>query len=365
MINVVVLILVLLAGDLTAQESCVIASSETNPGVLSPLSRIQEEAVRKDLYRLRIGDTLSISVYGEEETRFDATVGMSGKLNYLFIKNVEALGKTIDELRDILTEQLKSFYRYPVVIITPVAFAGEYYTIIGEVNDPGKKNLFGNTTLTSALCAASGFRTRIFRNQTVDLVNYDHSFLARNGELVPVNFKQLIVEGDIAQDVKLKAGDYIFIAPQQTSKVFVVGEVKTPVTVNYLNPITLADALAEAGGLTIRSSSRVLVIRGSIGYPRWFLIDINLILKGRALDFPLEPGDIVFVPVMKFQLLKEYVQAGILAFVNIVANVAGTNSFLEITPKAKVIGGVVSPVPVITPVTPLVSPVVVPAATVR
>jgi len=349
--------------DLSNDKDIIVSQEEIEKEVYQEYMReIAELTPKEGDYRLRLGDTLSIAVYGEAQTRFETQVGMSGKLNYLFIKNISALGKTIPELREILTEKLKEYYRYPVVIITPVHFAGESYTVIGEVNDPGKKTLTGNTTLISGLCEARGFRTRIFRDQTVDLIDYNHSFLARRGEVVPVDFASLIKGGDLSQDVRLEPGDYIYIAPKGTLKVFVVGEVYHPVTINFLNPITIGDALAEGGGLTVRASSRALVIRGSLGRPRWFLIDINRILKGLACDFPLEDGDIVYVPPMKFSLLKEYIQGGISAFVSIVANVAGTNAFLEVTPKAKGTN-VASPVPVIG--APVVAPVIAaPAAAV-
>lgn len=311
-----------------------------------------------EVYRVQSGDVLSISIYGEKRSKSAVTVGASGTLNYLFVQNLPALGKTIPEIKAELSKKLEKYYKYPLVIATPVQFASQFYTIIGELNDPGRKPLLGNSTLIGALCEARGFRTRIFRNQTVDLVDYDHSFLSRNGNLVPIDFRRLIVDGDLSQDVRLKSGDYIYIAAQDTLKVFVVGEVYRPVTVNYLTQLTLADALAEGGGLTLRASSRALVIRGSIACPKWFLIDTNRILKGYACDFLLEPGDIVYVPPMQFTNLKEYIQGGISAFVSIVANVAGTNAFLEIYPKAKG-ANVISPVPVFNaaPTTQVIVPV--------
>lgn len=314
-----------------------------------------------EAYRVQIGDVFTISIYGERRSKATVTVGASGTLNYLYVQNFPALGKTIPEIKKELSNELKEYYKYPLVIITPLQFASQFYTIIGEVNEPGRKPLLGNSTLISALCEAEGFRTRIFRNQTVDLVDYEHSFLSRNGQLVPIDFRRLIVDGDLSHDVRLRTGDYIYIAAQDTLKVFVVGEVYRPVTVNFLTPLTLTQALAEGGGLTIRASSRAIVIRGSIACPHWFLIDVNRILKGYACDFPLEPGDIVFMPPMQFTNLKEYIQGGISAFVSIVANVAGTNAFLEIYPKAKGVN-VVSPVPVFnpTPVTPVIVPVLPP-----
>jgi len=353
----ILLFLIICGGSGWAAEERSSAILEQGEGLPESFSEHDQD----ETYRVQIGDVLSISIYGEKRSKIPVRVGASGTLNFLYIQNYPALGKTIPEIKRDLSKKLKKYYKYPVVVITPVEFAGQFYTVIGEVNEPGRKALLGNSTLITALCEARGFRTRIFRNQTVDLVDYDHSFVSRNGHLVPVDFRKLIVDGDLSQDVRLKQSDYIHIAAQDTMKVFVVGEVYRPATVNFLTPITLADALAEGGGLTVRASSRALVIRGSIGCPRWFLIDANRILKGYACDFPLESGDIVYVPPMQFTNLKEYLQGGISAFVSIVANVAGTNAFLEVYPKAKGTN-VVSPVPVFSPIqtAPVVTPVITP-----
>jgi hypothetical protein len=88
-----------------------------------------------------------------------------------------------------------------------------------------------------------------------------------------------------------------------------------------------------------------LVIRGSLVFPRWFYIDSNLIFKGKACDFPLQPHDIVYVPPLRFLTLRDIVREGISSFISISANIAGTNTFLAITPAAKNTN-IVSPVPV-------------------
>lgn len=250
------------------------------------------------------------------------------------------------ELREDLTNQLKEYYRSPVVTITGTNFTGYHYTVVGEVNKPGKKVLFGNPTITKALSDAGGFTTRLYRDQTINIVDLTKSFLVKNGRYVPVNFERLILYGDMTQDLPLGPGDYLYVASYVQPKVYVLGEVTRQLTVNYLDTISIAEALAEAGGLTLRASSRVYVIRGSLDCPVTYCIDINRILKGYACNFWLEPGDIVYVPPMKFTHLKEIVQGGISTFISVLANIAGTNTFLEITPKAKNTN-VVSPVPVI------------------
>ncbi len=303
-------------------------------------------AAEEDLYRLKVGDKLFITVYNEKNTRREITIGPTGTICYLFLNSVQAEGKTIPELRADLTEKLKKNFRFPELIINGNEFMGEHYTVNGEVRKPGKKPLEGHATIIKALGEAGGFTTRLFRDQTIDLVDFDHSFLSRNGEYVPVDFSSLILEGDMSQNLPLKTGDYIYMASYVMPQVYVLGEVNRSLTINYLDTITLAEAIAQANGVTRRASSRAVVIRGALARPTVFEVDINRIFKAYACDFFLEPGDIVYVPPMKFTYLKEIVQGGIASFISILANVAGTNVFLEITPKAKA-AGVASPVPVI------------------
>ena len=310
-------------------------------------------------YRLKFGDRLYASIYGELYTRQEIVVGPDGKVNFMFVDSVPAVGRTIAEVRHDINEELKKYYRFPLLILAPVHFSSEYYTIIGEVNVPGSKPVMADSTILSALCEAQGFMTRLFRNETVLTVDLDRSFLLRNGEYVQVDFQSLLEDGDLRWDMPLKSGDYLFFANEGVKKVFVLGEVKRNTVTDYLDGLTLTQAIADAGGLTNRASSRVVVIRGSLAYPRWFYIDFHLIARAEAPDFPLREKDIVYVPPMRFSTLKDIVNGGILSFVTIAANIAGTNAFLEITPRAK-LSGVVSPVPVvgggITPPTPPINP---------
>lgn len=322
-------------------------------------------------YRIRYGDRFNLSLYEEPQTEADAVVGPDGKIHYLFSTSTLAIGKTISEVREELSNALKDYFKHPLLSIQPASFVPHFYTVIGEVNSPGVKELFDDSTVLSALCEAQGFTTRLFRNQTVENVDLDHSFLARNGKFVPIAFESLLKEGNMDWNIPLKEGDYLFFANSETLKIFVVGEVIRPTVVDYLSRMTLLQALSDAGGVTARASSRVIVIRGSLVYPRWFYIDRNLIGKGKACDFELMPKDIVYVPPMQFQTLKEIVQEGIMSFVSIAANVGGSNSFFAVTPAA--IGtNTISPVPVVgggvagvtTAATDAATPAAAPAASV-
>lgn len=306
------------------------------------------DGVEKDhqsTYRLHVGDKLLISVYAEPNTKKIVTVAPSGKISYLFIEEFLVLGKTIAEVRQELVEKLKTYYRYPLVIITPVEFTSNSYAVMGQVNFPGAQMIRGNPTILTALALAGGFPTRTFRDQVIELADLEHSFLARNGQFIPVDFERLVRQGDLSQDLLLQDGDYIYINTAFTQQVFVLGEVITPLTIEFFKRITLVQAITEAGGRTLRASSRVAVIRGSLANPVKYLIDINRILKGYACDFLLEPGDIVYVPAFKFTSLKELFKAGVSTFVAELSSLAGTRAYVSLNHRAA--GNVISPVPVV------------------
>ena len=296
-------------------------------------------------YRLRIGDRLTMAIYGEPHTKRSVVVDFTGSISYLLVDSLPAVGHTIDDVRKHMEQRLKKFYRNPVLIMTATEVLPDFYTIIGEARRPGKKTLIGNATLLSALAEGGGFNNRIFRNQTVDTVDLERSFISRRGKVLPVDFVKLVKCGDATQDVKLENGDYIYLASQQLQKVYVLGEIGSPSSIDVIDTITLTQAIALAGGInSFRASSRVAVIRGSLGCPEYFLIDINRILKGKACDFPLCPNDIVYVPPRKFQVLREIVFEAIRIFVATVASIAGTSAFVSVTPAAT---NVITPVPIL------------------
>lgn len=322
------------------------AKLEAEKQKLGEIEQPEEEPVDPStLYRLKIGDKLSISIYGEPDSVREVTVDSAGNIYYLYVNSVFVLGKTINELRKELNEKVKIFFKHALVSVTAVSVGGEYYTILGEVKEPGQKVLHGKETLLMAIGEAQGFVRGVFRNETIDYADLDKSFITRKGEYLPINFQKLVKDGDLRQNIELQSGDYIYIPTIMTKDIFILGEVGTVTTLAYLDTVTLIQALTEAGWVSPFASSRVLVLRGSLSCPTQYLVDINMILRHCCPDFELEPGDIVYVPPRKFSHLRAIVRNAIATFVGTVASLAGTRTFISLNPGAA--GVVSSPVNVI------------------
>lgn len=287
-------------------------------------------------YRLKIGDQLYVSLYGygEGNTARLVTVDPTGNIVYLFSGSVYALGKTIDEYRYDLQEKIREQFPNIIVAVSATQLVGDQYTIMGEVNQPGTRQLHGYSTVLSAIGEAGGFPIRQFRNHTIDYANLDRAFLARKGEYIPIDLDRLIRKGDISQNVRLQSGDYIYIPSIESNRVYVLGEVNTPIIYDYLKTATLTEAISWANDVTQYASPKVIVIRGSLACPTRFLINFDRIRKGCDRDFCLKPGDIVYVPSEPFRSMHEIFNSALRTFFAALAIEAGNKGYESIHPHA-------------------------------
>jgi len=103
----------------------------------------------------------------------------------------------------------------------------------------------------------------------------------------------------------------IFIKEYQSKRVSILGAVSSPGPVELLGRQTLLQVISEAGGLTNEAGNEIIIIRQlSDGTSTSLKISIDdLILKGDpSLNIPLQPGDIVNVPVDKLVFIYVFGQ---------------------------------------------------------
>jgi len=110
---------------------------------------------------------------------------------------------------------------------------------------------------------------------------------------------------DTTQNYVIDDGDTLNI-PESNNRIMVLGQVPRPNTYFYKEPMTVEDALAQAGGeIPTRSwLSKTLVIRERPGMPGVYdRIQVDLVRFIRngdsAQNIQLQPGDLVYVPETK------------------------------------------------------------------
>ncbi len=249
-------------------------------------------------FTLGRGDTLSVSVYGEPDLVSDGVpIRPDGMVSLPLVGDVQAMGKTVGEVVEAYTEGLKAYIRSPKVTIVVKDFKSLSYIINGEVKNPGVYPLDSDVTLNMALAKAGGLSKGGFQGTTTELADLSHAYLARKGEVLPINFSRLIRDGDLRFDVQLMPGDLINIPSGLSKEVYILGEVQGAYQLAFRENLPLSVALTKAHGFTKDADlSRVHVVRGSLSNPVLIVVDMDKVLNGEARDMQLEAGDLVYVP---------------------------------------------------------------------
>jgi polysaccharide export outer membrane protein len=93
----------------------------------------------------------------------------------------------------------------------------------------------------------------------------------------------------------------VYLVEQTSRQVSIMGAVKQPGNVPLTRGMTVVQALSLAGGLTpIANGDGTIVTRRVNGELTRHTVAVEKITEGRAEDFALQPGDIVFVPERLF-----------------------------------------------------------------
>jgi len=161
--------------------------------------------------------------------------------------------------------------------------------LLGEVKTPGRYKTNRNSTVLDALSRAGGINA--------ERANLYMAYLARDNDVLPINFKRLLDYGDMNQNILLNHGDIIYIPSNNENKVFVVGEVNVPGVRYFTDPLDLMEAISSCRGFKETANrSQVVVVRGDSQDPRVYSVNVIEMMKGKSSErFSLERGDIVYV----------------------------------------------------------------------
>jgi protein involved in polysaccharide export with SLBB domain len=110
-------------------------------------------------YILGAGDNLRISVFGEESLTGQFTVAGNGNVSFPLIGDVQAAGKTVEQLRvEIASALADGYIREPKVSAEVITFRPYY--ILGEVEKPGQYPYSSGISVMNAIATAGGFTYR-------------------------------------------------------------------------------------------------------------------------------------------------------------------------------------------------------------
>ena len=105
----------------------------------------------------------------------------------------------------------------------------------------------------------------------------------------------------LAEGFIKKAHVSVIVKEFNSQKIFVFGEVQKPGTFVYEDGMTIVQAVTVAGGFTKGAAQNsTSVTRLVDGQEQKMKVPVQDIALGKAQNFPLKPGDIVYVPESLF-----------------------------------------------------------------
>lgn len=212
-------------------------------------------------YTLAPGDAIRVLVFQNPDLTLDTRVTESGTITYPLIGSVKVGSMSIAQAEGVIASALKSggFVQQPQVNIVLLQVRGNQVSVLGAVNRPGRFPLESfNTKLSDMLAYAGGINTSIGPNgggaDRVIVVGI------RNG--VPfrqeIDIPSIFLNNQPHDDIEVAAGDVIFVpaAPQY----YIYGEAQRPGSFRIKRNMTIQQAVAEAGGPSLRGTERGMKI---------------------------------------------------------------------------------------------------------
>ncbi|GAB5095758.1 polysaccharide biosynthesis/export family protein [Caballeronia sp. HLA56] len=225
---------------------------------------------------------------------YGQTVSADGYIFFPFIGKTRVAGKTVGEIRDELAAKLSPYIKNPQLDVRVLAYRSQKIAVTGEVKTPGPLAVSDvPLTLVDAITRSGGTTTE---------ADLQRVRLTRGGKLYVLDANGMLDRGDVSQNVMLQSGDILNIPDRYDSRIFVMGEVKTPMPVNMVRGrASIADALTQAGGVldTDANVRQIYVVRGvraNPSQPDIYRLDMSqpdsLLL---STQFQLRPQDVVYV----------------------------------------------------------------------
>ena len=224
-------------------------------------------------YQIGATDVLGIKVFGEEGLSNSYTVDSDGSITFPLLGRVQVSGKTTREIEEHVTQLLAAGYiRKPQVSVEIATYRSRSIFVIGEVKSPGRYTINGPQTLLEVIAHAGS--TTPAASDTIIVQRYKDGIAAAVAapaqpgdsqalEVFRVSLTELR-EGRPTANILLQDSDTIIVPPAE--RFYVTGFVRQPGSFVLRPGMTVRQAIAEAGGITERGSTRgVKIIRKENG----------------------------------------------------------------------------------------------------
>lgn len=262
--------------------------------VLAAPAALGQASAPLSSYLIGPKDKLEIRVFEEPTLNVELRVSEKGAVNLPLLGEFPVEGLSEEQVAANLKAELeRSYLQRATVSVRVTEFRSRPISVLGAVNKPGNLELSGRWTLLEALTDAGGLATD--HGNVVHVRRHSSNGLS---DQLTVSLDDLLRRGDPRYNIPLKSNDVVTVPAATDLRVFFIGEVQRGGAVSFKSTDrpTLLTAIAQAGGLTERASSKIAVKRlRADGTREEIVVNYKQLLAGKVPDLALRDQDLIVV----------------------------------------------------------------------
>lgn len=153
-------------------------------------------------YRMGPEDVIDVFVWKEPDLSTSVVIRPDGKISLPLASELEASGKTANELQVEITERLRRYIKEPIVNVMVKQINSLKISVLGEVRKPDVYRIKNRVTVLDAIAMAGGFTDLARPNRVVVLRN-----TPSGQQRIKINVKQTVAD---------ESGALFYLLPQDT-----------------------------------------------------------------------------------------------------------------------------------------------------
>jgi polysaccharide export outer membrane protein len=246
----------LLPASLLVVALLLAAAQPAGAAASAPVSTASPAAPAGPLVQIGPGDTITVAVFGQPDMNGAINIADDGTVSVPLVGPVqvgqlspqEASRRIEDALRkaDVLVD--------PHVTITVTQARSQRVSVLGEVGTPGRYVIDSTSSPLDVLALAGGVKES--GSETAFVIRRQDDGTTRR---LPLNLRALARSGSSDELPTLRPGDVLLVPPAE--EYFVSGEVIAPSHFRHRAGLTVAEAIARAGGVNAKGSENRVEIR--------------------------------------------------------------------------------------------------------
>jgi polysaccharide biosynthesis/export protein len=159
-----------------------------------------------EIYTVKPGDVLSVAVWKEPDLQGPVLVRPDGTFSFPLAGQIDARGRSVLELQQMLTDKLKKYISDPVVTVSISEVKGNKVYVLGQVNKPGEFIVNPRVDVMQALSMAGGTTAYAALGDIVILRRTESG-----QQSLPFHYADVARGRNLNQNIMLQAGDVVVV----------------------------------------------------------------------------------------------------------------------------------------------------------